>query len=331
MKTNMTVARSRKSTAQQLSEIVNQDAAIDFVLAGNPNASAHLLEILSKHEDPRVRRKVAKHPATPADVLSRLGSEFPISLFKNPGLPKLLKMGRNLPSAFDASSLQMILGHNKCPDVFGEWALRYGALKHQNAYLSQGNRSDHMAMQFCDSRYPRIVAGLLTAYDAVYIAWAKELGWIPEPPGPVFSVYEKINDWLGCVDNTQVLWDKLVPKSGCAETLQGEMVRAQGRLFGDLYRNGLGNWENGAYLLGDLARLIQSTLQSEKRFSEFMHKIINSEFACLNSLGKRSGPHLLGHNALFASNIEMVLRRLAVLITRWCEWHPEPIPYKGKD
>lgn len=41
----------------------------------------------------------------------------------------------------------------------------------------------------------------------------------------------------------QELCDLLVPGSGAAETVQGEVIRISGRISGELYRNGGGNWD----------------------------------------------------------------------------------------
>ncbi len=57
------------------------------------------------------------------------------------------------------------------------------------------------------------------------------------------------------------LWDALVPKTGYAETLQGELVRLIGCLSSEFYRNGNINWtwknDNSYY---DMARRLQAEL-----------------------------------------------------------------------
>jgi hypothetical protein len=42
----------------------------------------------------------------------------------------------------------------------------------------------------------------------------------------------------------QQLWELLIPSSGAAHTVQGEVVRIAGRISGELYRNGGGNWDS---------------------------------------------------------------------------------------
>ncbi|MCB9694361.1 MAG: ankyrin repeat domain-containing protein, partial [Alphaproteobacteria bacterium] len=59
-------------------------------------------------------------------------------------------------------------------------------------------------------------------------------------------------------DQHEELWQLLVPSHGACATVQGEVVRITGRVSGELYRNGGGNWDQGyrdmvTALLGHLA------------------------------------------------------------------------------
>lgn len=44
-------------------------------------------------------------------------------------------------------------------------------------------------------------------------------------------------------DKHQELWEQLVPSSGAAATVQGEVIRISGRIHDELYRNGGVNWD----------------------------------------------------------------------------------------
>jgi hypothetical protein len=52
-------------------------------------------------------------------------------------------------------------------------------------------------------------------------------------------------------DEAAEIWRNYVPKSGQAETVQGELMRAVERLRDEASRNGNGNWDNGFELLLD--------------------------------------------------------------------------------
>ena len=48
---------------------------------------------------------------------------------------------------------------------------------------------------------------------------------------------------------SQEIWRKFVPKSGQADTVQGELLRAVEKLGDEAQRNGNGNWDEGFELL----------------------------------------------------------------------------------
>ena len=49
----------------------------------------------------------------------------------------------------------------------------------------------------------------------------------------------------------QELWDLLVPSSGAADTVQGEVVRIAGRICDELWRNGGANWDTSYRKMAD--------------------------------------------------------------------------------
>jgi len=52
------------------------------------------------------------------------------------------------------------------------------------------------------------------------------------------------------------LWQTLVPKSGRASTLQGELIRITGKLTDEAYRNGNMNWMTTVRQCGDSSATI---------------------------------------------------------------------------
>jgi hypothetical protein len=66
------------------------------------------------------------------------------------------------------------------------------------------------------------------------------------------------------------IWKLFVPKSGQADTVQGELLRAVEKLRDEALRNGNGNWDEGyeiflAYLE---SKLLDNQVFSEKRVAE---------------------------------------------------------------
>ena len=56
-------------------------------------------------------------------------------------------------------------------------------------------------------------------------------------------------------DQHQELWELLVPSSGAAATIQGEVIRISGRINDEIGRNGGGNWD------GDYRKMADAFLQ----------------------------------------------------------------------
>jgi len=55
-------------------------------------------------------------------------------------------------------------------------------------------------------------------------------------------------------EEAKSIWQEFVPKSGQAETLQGELLRAVEKLRDESHRNGNGNWDVGFKLLSTFLR-----------------------------------------------------------------------------
>ncbi len=58
-------------------------------------------------------------------------------------------------------------------------------------------------------------------------------------------------------EKAKYLWKNYVTKCGQAETVQGELIRALGKLWDESHRNGNMNWDSGYEIL---AKYIENTL-----------------------------------------------------------------------
>ena len=108
------------------------------------------------------------------------------------------------------------------------------------------------------------------------------------------------------------LWKMLVPGSGSASTLQGEIIRLSGRLSHEILDNGSINW-NSEYrqMTDDLKEYLTggNTLSEEERAE------IQEMFAHIR---KGNGD-------------EKVLARVAELSVAWVLKNPEPVPFRKKE
>ena len=65
------------------------------------------------------------------------------------------------------------------------------------------------------------------------------------------AIHAKAGSWQ---DQHQELWELLVPSSGAAQTVQGEVVRLAGRITDEIERNGGANWDRDHTRMADALR-----------------------------------------------------------------------------
>jgi len=111
------------------------------------------------------------------------------------------------------------------------------------------------------------------------------------------------------------LWNDLVPSSGQAETVQGELIRCTGKITDEAYRNGNINWESG---YEKLVRYVENLLTDSRTFDkEEINKINNAADEIINNY---ESPDLSGHGSSYYYLTEMAVR--------FCMKNPEPILHK---
>lgn len=174
-----------------------------------------------------------------------------------------------------------------------------------------------------------------------YAQWAVDLGLKKESFKGLTKkseVHSHVDEWISKLSlETIKLWKELVPESAVASTLQGELIRAAGRLSSELFRNGMMNWDS--YYAG-LLRLIGVTLGGHSGFSERVKKGLSADIAEVERAGKmgeasargeRARLEVLGESFFVESDAEKALNRLSALIVIWVQNHPEPITFKPGD
>jgi hypothetical protein len=105
------------------------------------------------------------------------------------------------------------------------------------------------------------------------------------------------------------IWQTYVPKRGQAETVQGELLRANEKLRDESQRNGNINWDKGHEILANylLETLLASTVLSQKARAQLkldIQRILDYE-------------HPYAEDDLFD--------RIERSLLDWCAAHPEPI------
>ena len=108
------------------------------------------------------------------------------------------------------------------------------------------------------------------------------------------------------------LWRELVPRSGQAATIQGEVIRCTGRLADEAYRNGNINWDFG---FERMARFVGLTLDDAETFTADERAQIRR--AVSETIDRYENPDLSGTGS--------PLYYLTEMAVRWCLAHPAPI------
>ena len=115
-------------------------------------------------------------------------------------------------------------------------------------------------------------------------------------------------------EEQQRLWKDLVPKSGQADTVQGELIRCTGKIADEAYRNGNMNWESG---YERLVRYVGTKLNDTNTFSPNELKKISDAVETIIRDFER--PDISGHGSPYYYLTEMAVR--------WCLANQEPIPH----
>lgn len=188
-------------------------------------------------------------------------------------------------------------------------------------------------------RQAEIVVQPLEQDEGAYLAWATDLGFtrpVPDADEPA-SLKSEIDDWVEALWNqNSALWKALVPENGNAATLQGELVRALGRIEAEHFRNGMMNWGDGSGFYEAFAKLIHDTLKSEKTFSKLVKKTLDADIAEIKKSGQvgraiarglKPRAAAFSGSVLVQCDVEKSHQRLGALITLWWQHHPDPIPF----
>jgi hypothetical protein len=121
---------------------------------------------------------------------------------------------------------------------------------------------------------------------------------------------EKPYDWKR---EQQRLWNALVPKSGRAATLQGELIRIAGKLTDEAYRNGNMNWDDDC---APMWRFVGQHIADPDTFTP--EQIAEIREAVATIVRDRDSPDLSGDGSPYYVVMERVVD--------WCIAHPDPRP-----
>jgi ankyrin repeat protein len=118
------------------------------------------------------------------------------------------------------------------------------------------------------------------------------------------------------LETAKIIWQKLVPKSGQADTVQGELLRAIEKLRDEAQRNGNGNFNKNCH--GILIEFMRKKLVDENIFERETITEINSD---LERLTKKNSPY----------TDDDIYERISNRIVDWYLKNPNQIAHKKND
>lgn len=335
------IAKDKKSAAAELKGLLGLSDEIDLLLAKHPNSSAEMLDEICERQsfDEKICGAALANPNISAEQLLNVGWEYPLAMFRNPALSSIMKTRKNFLGGFSGEKFEDAFKKKEVPAFVVDWLASQGGVEYQAIYLFSTDRPPEVISKFRNSKHTKIVAQLLQRDDDTYLAWAHELGF-EMPPSfedePVI-VRSEVDDWLERLDEKKNdLWKELVPAEGKANTVQGELVRAIGRLQSEHFRNGMMNWGDGSGYYEAFTDLIHNTLKNEPSFAKLVKKMIDADVGEIKQAGKRgrsiasgksSRESAFSGNFLIASDVEKSMQRLGALVALWCQRHPDLVPY----
>ena len=117
-------------------------------------------------------------------------------------------------------------------------------------------------------------------------------------------------------ETAKIIWQKLVPKSGQADTVQGELLRAIEKLRDEAQRNGNGNFNKNCH--GILIEYLRQFLVDENVFEKGIITQVNDD---LDRLSKKNSPY----------TDDDIYDRITNRIVDWYLKNPTQVAHKKND
>ena len=123
-----------------------------------------------------------------------------------------------------------------------------------------------------------------------------------------------------------LLWKELVPNSGEAETLQGEIIRSVGGLEDEYNRNGNVNWEPGGYHC-EYVEFLKRHLADPGTFDSATVNEIRDAAEQVRLAAEDLDTEAFEGETIQVQkhNADEAFKVLMVSAVEWCKQHPQPI------
>lgn len=140
------------TSTEELWELAFKYPELDRIIAQNPNIDPELLQEFLLSDDQLILQGVATNPNTPADVLLKLGAEFPEELLRSSAFANLFLSNPNLVAEIPLKTLQSIVQHFHLPIQFRiELALRTS----DQTYLFELLKNPNLPLEILEKLFKR--------------------------------------------------------------------------------------------------------------------------------------------------------------------------------
>ncbi|HUW26195.1 MAG TPA: hypothetical protein VMW07_06675 [Gallionella sp.] len=339
------LAKNKKTPAGTLGLLCGHYISVDRLIAKHPNADENILEQLAGNKSKSIRRNVFLNPNTDIATRARLVPEFSQDFLLIPKIDSIFGETPYSVYGIGQKFLSKILRDTLCPASLLNWACDYGGSFEQLSVWLNPATPLEILTRLLDTGYAQ-EANVLLAHPEKMLEFTKDLGYVGSTPDNyntkeygrfLLTQDETIhivrrNRWVEELsEKFNGLWNKLVPKSGPAKTLQGEVLREISNLEGAYDHMGFSNGEQFYYPL----RFIATHLADKTTFSTNTVNVILSDIRAMNTSAYKFVYELsvvddkpeYQKSILLNSvcDMEQVFERLRAVSAVWCERHPEPI------
>jgi hypothetical protein len=323
------IAKSKKSSADQLKGLLGISDEIDLLLAKHLNTSAEMLDDICWRQsfDDKIAPIALVHPNLNVGQLLDVGIDYPLAAYKNPKFSELVAKDKKYLDQFDGEAFESSF-KKELPGFVVEWLLSRGKAVYQLAYVSTSKRSPEELLKFRESKHPKVVAALLDRDIGTYLAWAADVGY--EPAGldqlsaadARVAIDRMISDVAqGLASSTGIINNKLINLS-----LPPDLFIVLKEIESTYFKSGRAAFSAEQTFYDDFVSSLQNFLENSSKFGGLVAKVIDYDLAEMKRFanpGKKFPLDITKASYYVKSGLERSFKRLMVALAGVCQKQPE--------
>ena len=324
------IAKSKKSSADQLKGLLGISDEIDLLLAKHPNTSAEMLDDICERQsfDEKICGAALSHPNISAEQLINVGWEYPLAMFRNPALPLLMQSRKNFLGEFSGDEFEDSF-KKEIPEFVVNWLLSHGKAEYQLIFITAPKRMPDMLTRFRESKHSKVVATLLDKDVNTYLAWATDLGFVSgaaEQLAPS-ELRASIDAWMSWL----VGKSPDAPAAGVASkddiaALPMVLVSVLKPIEDLYFKCGRVAFSESPNFYDEFVRVLQDALKADAAPTKLVAKVVDFDLGEVKRFGNpgKKAPADIAKGSYYAkSGLEKSLNRLLAVLAKWSGKQPE--------